>query len=482
MLRSTANRFPLAGMVFFIASMALLNCAVGTMAAEAAGKPKAGQVSKTEIYLPWTIDTAQPVRYAPAVALMTGVNSNSKAPAEQAQRKYQQWVAAGAKNFVNTKRRHWLMLYCPLFNWQSFYTDENARPKAPTNPDDPGYSWRIFDELLGIDAVQKDGVKWLVRINWQSWGQGTPQWLMKGQGVVNNEDNGLGGGMLFPNGKAKNEGLPAFQRKYVQKEFGYFAQAFGKRYRDRAELGGIIFDEIQLNSPRLVRAPDLKDDEYYRGHDNAMLEFARNMPNTAICVYQVSPTSRKEQLSKAINIGFGCADARLWSPAMSNTGPWHPDDPPAGRRSGYYNSAQIYNIAAKKPVGGSRNFWVVGSESHGWVQTGPIPPTCGGKNNILGLPTGTLKEPHEISPAEFMQFHACVPRSPGGYAGLNNVPGLVHASWLILDDSPRGSRGTGALPRSMAQWAEGFAKLGPQGLDCVVEEPYGWDEEIKRGR
>ena len=480
MIRSTANRFPLAGLLLLIPSVVLLSSAIAALAAESSANPKAG--AKSETYLPWTANTAQPVRYAPAVALMTGVTSNSKQPGELAQRRYGQWVAAGARNFVNNDRRHWLMLYCPLWNWQSFYTDENVRPKDPANPDDPGYSWRAFDELLGIDAVQKDGVKWLIRINWQSWGQGTPQWLMKGQGVVNNEDNGLGGGMLFPRGKQNNEGLPAFQRKYVQKEFGYFAQAFGKRYRDRAELGGIIFDEIQLFPAALIASADLKEDAYNRGHDSAMLEFARNMPNTAICVYQVWHNSRKEQLSQGVNIGFGCADARLWSREMSTTGPWHPDDPPANRKNGYYNSAQIYNIAAKKPVGGSRHFWVVGSEIHGWAQAAAIPEKCGGKNNILGLPAGTIKKPDQITTADFMQYHACMPRNPGGSPGLNSVPGLVHASWLILDDNTREGRGLPPVPRSMAQWTAGFAKLGPQGLDCVVEEPYGWDEEIKRVR
>jgi len=433
-----------------------------------------------ETYLPWTLGTKQPVRFAPALALNVHVSSRSKEPGAQAQNVYEEWAAAGAWDWVNTARRHWLMLYCPLYNWQAFYTDEHVRPKDPANPDDPGYSWRMMDELLGIDAVQKDGVKWLVRINWQHWGKGTPQWLMKGQGAVRNEDNGYGGGMLFPDSRKRNEGLPAFQRVYVQKEFRYFAQAFGKRYRDRPELGGIIFDEIQLHEERLVPAPDFDRDAYLRGHDNAMLAFARNLPHTAICIYQVWNNSRKEQLAPGINIGFGCADARLWVEKLAAAGPWYPDSPPTSTNNSYYTSAMVYNYAAKRPHGASRHFWLCGVEPNGWKQRDRIPAACGGKNNILGVAAGTWKKCHEIDPAYFMQYHACVPRRPGGYAGLNNVPGIVHASWLILSDQARSSRcKSGEVPRSKEQWAEAFRKLGPQGLDCVVEEPYGWERQLR---
>jgi hypothetical protein len=431
---------------------------------------------KAQTYLPWTVGTAQPVRFAPALAVHINVRGATPDAGQVAQRDYEKWKAAGAWNWVNTQRRHWLMLYTPLYNWQDFYTDENVRPADPSNPDDPGYSWRTLDEMLAIDAVQKDGAKWLVRINWQSWGKGTPQWLMKGQGAVAGEDNGLGGGMLFPG--SENEGLPAFQRPYVQKEFRYFAEAFGKRYKDRSELGGIIFDEIQLKDNALVRPPDLEDEAYFRTHDNAMLDFARAMPNTAICVYQVFGNSRKEQLAPGVNIGFGCADARLWVPMHSKNGPWRPDDPPADTGNSYYGSAQVYNYAAKNPVGGSRHFWVAASEDNGWIQRGPIPEVCGGENNILGFPAGTMKTPGEIEPDYFMQYHAAVPRKPGAVPGLNNVPGIVHASWLIaVDHVPSRRQGTD-LPRSKDKWAEAFAKLGPQGIDCMLEEPYGWDDHI----
>ncbi|MBN1673490.1 MAG: hypothetical protein JXR37_20765 [Kiritimatiellae bacterium] len=433
-----------------------------------------------QTYLPWTAGTPQPVRFAPALALHVNAHSRTKNPGEVAQKQYEEWVAAGAWDWVNTARRHWLMLYCPLYNWQSFYADEQVRPQEPSNPDDPGYSWRMMDEFLNMDAVQKDGAKWLIRINWQHWGMGTPQWLMNGQGAVNNEDNGLGGGMLFPDAVKRNEGLPAFQRLYVQKEFRYFAEAFGKRYRDRTELGGIIFDEIQLETNRLVQASDFDRDAYLRGHDNAMLDFAKSVPNTAICIYQVWANTRKEQLAPGVNIGFGCADARLWVATLAATGPWYPDSAPASTGNSYYTSAMVYNYAAKKPHGGSRHFWVVGSEANGWKQRDRIPEACGGSQNILGHAAGTYKKCHEIEPDDFMQYHACVPRNPGGYPGLNSVPGIVHASWLIITDSTKSGRcSSGEMPRTKDKWAEAFRKLGPQGLDCVVEEPFGWDGQIK---
>ncbi|MBN1673491.1 MAG: hypothetical protein JXR37_20770 [Kiritimatiellae bacterium] len=434
-----------------------------------------------ETYLPWTVGTPQPVRFAPALALPSRVtcrDSRTKNPGQTAQHAYREWAEAGAWSWVNTGRRHWLMLYCGLYNWQAFYTDERERPKDPADPDDPGYAWRILDELLGIDAVRQDGVKWLIRINWQSWGKGTPQWLMNGQGAVNNEDNGRGGGMLFPGAKDMNEGLPAFHRVYVQKEFCYFAEAFGKRYRDRAELGGIIFDEIQLGPDQIVRPPDFDLNIYLRAHDEAILAFARNMPHTAIGVYQVGNDTRKKHLAKGVNIGFGCADARLWRESLAAAGPWYPDNPPASTGEGYYSSAMVYNYAARKPHGGSRHFWVCGSESNGWRQQSGIPDACGGSRNILGCAAGTWKKRREIEPDYFIQYHACVPRKPGGYPGLNSVPGIVHASWLLVDDGTT-SRTFGEMPRGKDKWAEAFRKLGPQGLDGVLEEPFGWDGQLR---
>jgi len=435
-----------------------------------------------ETYLPWTIGTEQPVRFAPALALPARVtcrDSRTQNPGQTAQRAYREWVEAGAWSWVNTARRHWLMLYCGLYNWQAFYTDERVRPKNPGDPNDPGYSWRVLDELLDIDAVRKDGVKWLVRINWQNWGKGTPQWLMNGQGVVNKEDNGLGGGMLFPRARKKNEGLPAFHRVYVQKEFRHFAEAFGKRYRDRAELGGIIFDEIQLGEEQIDRPPDFDLNTYLRAHDDAMLAFAKHMPHTAICIYQVGNNNRKKQLACGVNIGFGCADARLWVKSLAYAGPWYPNSPPASTNNGYYTSAMVYNYAAKKPHGGSRHFWVCGSESNGWRQQGGIPAACGGSKNILGCAAGTRKKRREIEPDYFIQYHACVPRKPGGYPGLSSVPGIVHASWLLVDDGTK-SRMFGEMPRGKDKWGAAFRKLGPQGLDCVLEEPYGWEGQLSK--
>jgi hypothetical protein len=176
-----------------------------------------------------------------------------------------------------------------------------------------------------------------------------------------------------------------------------------------------------------------------------------------------------------VNIGFGCADARLWVTKWSKNGPWYPDDPPADPGNGYYGSAQVYNYAAKKPAGGSRHFWLCGTEPNGWRQSGKIPEACGGKNNILGLEAGLWKKCHQIEPDYFLQYHACVPREPGAVPGLNNVPGIIHASWLILDDGT-GSRRcrSGDMPRTKDKYAEALRKLGPQGIDCLLEEPYGW--------
>ncbi|MBN1674130.1 MAG: fibronectin type III domain-containing protein [Kiritimatiellae bacterium] len=421
-----------------------------------------------ETYLPWTEGTAQPVRFAPGLALSTYYGS--------VQRTYDEWKAAGIWNWVNVERGHWLMMYVPYIAWRDFYQDHNVRPSKPADPNDPAYRWAALDNLLAVEAIRTKEVRLLFRLMFKVKGN-TPRWLVDGRGVVNHEDNGLGGAVLADD--STTDGLPAWHREYVEKEWRYFATAFGKRYKNRTELAGIIMDEIYLATVSNWPSDLTSNDQYSRGYDEACIDLAAAMPNTAIVVYQVWSWQRKERLESVVNIGFGCADARLWETEVSQDGPWHPDDSPAAEGSGYYRSAQTYNYAARSPQGGMPHFWMVGAEPNGWKQTGSIPAVCGGKNNILGYPTGTKKACHEIDPAYFMQYHAGVPRKPNGYPGLNNVPGIIHAAWLQVSDLPTSSRcSTGDAPRSKPDWATAFAMLGPQGLDCIPEEPYGWESQI----
>jgi hypothetical protein len=39
--------------------------------------------------------------------------------------------------------------------------------------------------------------------------------------------------------------------------------------------------------------------------------------------------------------------------------------------------------------------------------------------------------------------------------------------------------GAGPMQRTMDKWAAVFAKLGPRGMDCMLEEPYGWEAHIR---
>jgi len=421
-----------------------------------------------ETYLPWTAGTDQQVRFAPGLGIQAYWGSN-------VQTVYERWAAAGVWDWVNIERGHWLMLYIPYLPWCDLYKDHSKRPSNPSNPDDPGYDWSALDELLNTDAVRNDGVKVLVRLMFKKTGN-TPQWLGLGRGVVNNEDNGLGGVIYFNSSALDTR--PAWYRTYVKKEWGYFAKAFGRRYRDRAELAGVLIDELYKPTDNLPW--DYPGDAAYEaGYDAAIIAFANELPNTAIPVYQVWGQARKDRLAGIPNIGFGCADARLWNDEVQLEGPWYPDDPPAATGNGYYRSAQVYNYASETPYGGARHFYVVGSEPSGWKQIDPIRSPCGGNKNILGYATGTQRACHTIKPDYFLQYHACVPRRPGGYPGLNNVPGIVHGSWVLLDDNPTSTRcDTGDAPRSKPDWAAAFAKLGPQGIDCIAEEPWNWESQI----
>ena len=424
---------------------------------------------QAETYLPWTANTDQPVRFAPGLAIFSYIS--------QTQRTYEDWAAAGIWDWVNTERGHWLMIYVPQYAWRDFYADPEVRPSDPTNPNDPGYTWQALDNLLAIDAIQEDGVKLLVRFMYRSRFV-TPRWLILGQGVVGNDDNGLGGGILAEG--YTNEGHAAWYRTYVKKEWGYFCQAFGQRYKDRAELAGILFDELYLGATYPVTLPpDFDNGAYQAGYDQAIVAFANAMPNTAIPVYQVWSQTRKNRLAGVPNIGFGCADARLWNDEVQLEGPWYPDEPPSDTGNGYYNCAQVYNYASETPYSGERHFYVVGCEPNGWRQTHAIASACGGDNNILGYPAGTKLDCHEIEPDYFLQYHACVPRRPGGYPGLNIVPGIVHGSWVLLNDGDTSGRcDTGSAPRSKADWAAAFAKFGPQGIDCIAEEPWQWETQL----
>ena len=417
-----------------------------------------------ETYLPHTVGTDQPVRFSPAIVLSVG-----KWDPTGVQSRYEDWVDAGLWDWIDTSRKHKVVLYHEGLQFHELYTDPNVRPADPTDPNDPGYAFDKLDQLLQIDAIQKDGCRWMLKLDVAPWAGGPPAWMRRGDGVVNNEDNGLGGAFEAYNDGSRMGWMIAFHRAYVQREMRYFAEAFGARYRDNKNVYGVMICEMPTGDTPPSDWTWNKD--FHSKIDDWVLYLAGRIPNTMVQVAQAWSTDRRNQLSQAVNVGFGCADCRCY--AFGEMGPYDPDNPHV-EATGYYAPAHEWNVACENPPGGKRQVTFMSQQYNGWY-IASLPAGIADENNIYGLPAGMHVDKGFLRPQHYLAYLAGPPRNPGAVPHLNSVPGVLPTQWIVI--AVRYFDQAKEPYKTYADWRAAFEDLGAQGLGSVPAEPYNWESQ-----